>query len=69
MDCYIDRIENGYAVCETQEGRLNVALGLIEGEPKSGDVLVSKGEHFVIDAGASEKRRKKMLSKQNSLWE
>lgn len=68
MDIIIDRIENGFAVCENDSGKMNIPLSDIEGKPKAGDVLAKKGNGYIIDEKAAEKRRSDIIGLQNKLW-
>ena len=64
----VDRIENGYAVCETEQGEkkdipLDKTLDISEG-----DVLVLKNGVYIPDKDKTEARRKMILALQEDLW-
>lgn len=64
----VDRIENGYAVCETEHGDkkdipLDKTLDISEG-----DVLVLKNGIYTADKDKTEERRKRILALQEDLW-
>lgn len=64
----VDRIENGYAVCETEQGEkkdipLDKTLDISEG-----DVLVLKNGVYIPDKYKTEARRKRILALQEDLW-
>lgn len=64
----VDRIENGYAVCETAQGDkkdipLDKTLDISEG-----DVLVLKNGVYTADKDKTEERRKRILALQEDLW-
>lgn len=64
----VDRIENGYAVCETEQGEkkdipLDKTLDISEG-----DVLVLKNGVYIPDKDKTEARRKRILALQEDLW-
>lgn len=59
MSCYIvDRIENGYAVCEDPDGKMTeIPLDQIETLPKEGEVLKPERGRYRVDAAASQIRK------------
>lgn len=64
----VDRIENVYAVCETEQGEkkdipLDKTLDISEG-----DVLVLKNGVYIPDKDKTEARRKRILALQEDLW-
>ena len=56
----IDRIENGIAVCEGENGK-TWFLRKFPPEAKEGDVLIETEEGFRVDAEETEKRRQQAL--------
>ena len=58
----IDRFENGYAVCENEEGTFRIPKEIIAPCAKEGDVLDCEGGTYKVNAGATEHRR--LLAKQ-----
>lgn len=65
----VDRIEGGYAVCYEDRIKTDIPLKAIEGKVCEGDILVKNGDSYRIDRNSSEKRKKEIIQKQNSLWE
>lgn len=69
MKYIVDRIECGYAVCETENGSFSdIPLNELP-KVKAGDVLAEKNGRLTVDKSATEERRKKIISLQNDLWE
>lgn len=69
MKYIVDRIESGYAVCQTENGSFSdIPLNELP-EVKSGDVLIEKNGRIVVDKSTTEEKRKKIISLQNDLWE
>ncbi|NLZ47079.1 MAG: DUF3006 domain-containing protein [Clostridiales bacterium] len=70
----IDRIEEGFAVCELIIGNKEETMIIIErsklpADVKAGDVLAkSKGE-YIVDNEETKLRRERILKLQDSLWE
>ena len=57
----VDRIENGYAVCETEQGgKKDIPL------TKTKDV--HEGDVIIPDKDKTEARRKRILALQEDLW-
>ena len=59
----VDRIENGYAVCETKDIPLSKTKDVHEG-----DVLILKDSVYIPDKDKTEARRKRILALQEDLW-
>lgn len=69
MKYIVDRIESGYAVCQTENGSFSdIPLNELP-KVKSGDILIEKNGRIVVDKSATEEKRKKIISLQNDLWE
>lgn len=67
----VDRLEEGFAVCEKEDGSfVNIPLGQIVGAVREGDLLVSleKGG-YQVDEAATKARREKMSKRQRSIFE
>ena len=62
MRLIIDRIEDGYAVCEDMDtrGTLTYPPGALPEGAKPGDVLSDCGGGFKIDRKATQARRKRI---------
>jgi len=59
-DYTVDRIENGFAVCEDENGGIvNISISQLPKNLREGDCIkrLNNGD-FIIDAGLTEKRRK-----------
>ena len=64
----VDRIENGYAVCETEQGdKKDIPIDKTV-DISEGDVLVLKNGVYVADKYKTEERRKRILALQEDLW-
>lgn len=64
----VDRIENGYAVCETeQEEKKDILLSETK-DVHEGDVIILKDGVYVPDNDKTEVRRKRILALQEDLW-
>lgn len=64
----VDRIENGFAVCEYDSVFIDIPLNEISSKIKPGDVLKKVDNIYIKDAIETEKRRKIIINKQNSLF-
>ena len=64
----LDRITPDCAVIYDGDDRLTVPLSQLKG-CKEGDVLVIKDGFYIPDSIATAKRRRDIISLQNSLWE
>jgi hypothetical protein len=55
----VDRIENGFAICEIEDTTKDIPLDRIIGEVLEGDVLNENesGTHYVVDREATEQRQ------------
>ena len=73
MNIYVvDRIEEGYAVCENENGdSLDLQINLFKElkNVKQGDVVVEENGAYSISEKLTQERRKKIISLQNDLWE
>jgi|GEM_PF-104244 len=57
----VDRIENGYAVCETEQGeKKDIPLSETK-DVHEGDVLILKDGVYIPDKDKTEARRKRIL--------
>ena len=69
MKYIIDRIENGFAVCETEEMKIvNISLDILPEEVKEGSVLVFSNGHYALLTDEEEERRKHILSLQDDIF-
>lgn len=66
----VDRIEEGFAVCEDENGKtVNVETGKLPEGVKEGDLVSIDGVETVILAEETEERRKKLAEKRRALFE
>ena len=64
----VDRIENGYAGCETEQGeKKDIPLSETK-DVHEGDVLILKDGVYIPDKDKTEARRKRILALQEDLW-
>ena len=54
----IDRFENGFAVCEDDTATCRIPREFLPPQATEGDVLEQKDGAYLINAGATEHRRK-----------
>ncbi len=64
----VDRIENGYAVCEIDGEYVNISTQLISGNLREGSVLAKCGEQYVVSDTDTDKRKKSLFEKQKRLF-
>ncbi|MBR1739013.1 MAG: DUF3006 domain-containing protein [Ruminococcus sp.] len=70
MRYYVDRIEEGAAVCEDEEGKKAIIpAAKLYGGAKSGDVLVRYGSLYIRESGSTAGRKAKLAEKARSLTE
>lgn len=67
----VDRIEDGYAVCEGENSAtVNIALLLLPDGVEEGSVLeLAPDGGFAINSDLQQKRKAEMLSLQNDIFE
>lgn len=69
MRVVIDRFEGEYAVCETENKTyINIEIEGLPAGSKEGDVLLI-GENIVLDRSETEKRKVKIESLKDELWQ
>lgn len=69
MRYIIDRFEGSFAVCETEQGMyVNIEKKKLPKNAKEGDVLLWKGNSFVIDVEATKKQKEKIKKLSDDLW-
>lgn len=64
----VDRIENGYAVCEIDNEYVNISLEQISGNLREGSVLEKCGEQYVVSDSDTDKRKIELFEKQKRLF-
>lgn len=65
----VDRIESEYVILETYEGEMiDERKEKIKGNVKDGDCLIRKGNYFIIDEKATEKRKKDIEERIKGMW-
>lgn len=65
----VDRIENGFAVIETDDGHIEVSSSSLADGVKEGDAVFLENGVYRKDVEATEKRKQEIIKLQNSLWE
>ncbi|NLM62470.1 MAG: DUF3006 domain-containing protein [Clostridiales bacterium] len=66
----IDRFEGEYAVCEDNERKMhNIERSKLPPNAREGDVLLLKGDRYVIDRQETEKRKLRLKKLMDSLWD
>ncbi|MFL0246645.1 DUF3006 domain-containing protein [Candidatus Clostridium stratigraminis] len=70
MVAVIDRFEEGFAVCEKEDGTMiNIKKFLISREANEGDVLIVDGDSIKIGINETLKRKKEIEILTKDLWE
>ncbi len=64
----LERIKGSVAVISGDDGDFTVSAEMVTG-CREGDVVVLSGDRYITDRAATEKRRRDIISLQNSLWE
>lgn len=66
----VDRIENGFAVCENEDlSTVLIELSKLPKGTKEGSVLLFENGEYSINRSEEERRRKHILELQDSLFE
>lgn len=69
MKYIIDRIENGFAVCENEEMKIvNIPFDILPEEAKEGSVLLFEEGKYVLLAEEEKERRDRILSLQDDIF-
>ena len=69
MKYFVDRIVNGYAVCETEGlNIINIPLADLPEEVKEGSVLSFKDNKYALLAEEEEERKNRLLSLQDDIF-
>ena len=64
----LERIKGSVAVISDDDGEFTVSAEMVTGCCE-GDVVVLSCDRYITDRAATEKRRRDIISLQNSLWE
>lgn len=64
----LERIKGSVAVISGDDGEFTVSAEMVTG-CREGDVVVLSCDRYITDRAATEKRRRDIISLQNSLWE
>ena len=64
----LERIKGSVAVISGDDGEFTVPTEMVTGCCE-GDVVILSGDSYITDRAATEKRRRDIISLQNSLWE
>lgn len=66
----VDRIEENIIVCfDDNDNEIHLTKNQTDGEISESDVLIKTNGIYVRDKDLTEKRRKEIISLQDSLWE
>lgn len=65
----IDRIEDGIAVIEDGNSRLEIPAEMLGENIREGDVVIPENGLYIKDENASAARRDEIIKLQNDLWE
>ena len=65
----VDRIEDGFAVIETDDGHIEVSRSSLADDVNEGDAVLFENGTYRKDIETTEKRRQEILKLQNSLWD
>jgi len=60
----IDRIENGIAICDD----FTIPTSLLPKDAREGDILIKKGDVYVIDKEGTKKRLEELTTRMNKLF-
>lgn len=70
MQYIIDRIENGYAICETPDRHMHsIAVSALPDGIAEGMVLAAQDRTYIIDQAATQRRRDTVEQKRRELFE
>ncbi len=70
MRMIVDRIEEGFVVCELEDGTFkNILSVVLPPEIREGSVLVYSDGEYSVDIEAEEERRAKLFALQNSIFD
>ncbi len=64
----LERIKGSVAVISGEDSEFTVSSEMITG-CREGDVIVLSGDRYITDRAATGKRRREIISLQDSLWE
>ncbi|MDY3791797.1 MAG: DUF3006 domain-containing protein [Oscillospiraceae bacterium] len=64
----LERLRDDMAVISGDSGEFSVPSDMVKG-CREGDVIILSNDVYITDDIATEKRRKDILSLQNSLWD
>lgn len=69
MKYSVDRIEDGFAVCEDENGTFtNFELAILPENIKEGDILLQSENGFSVLTDETEERRQKIAKLQKSIF-
>ncbi len=67
MKYIVDRIENGIAVLETEDGFIEIEIALLPDNVREGSVLRKDDDRFFIDTDSEAERRNRLFMLQQEL--
>lgn len=65
----VERIEDGYAVIEDGDSRIEVPASMLAEDVIEGDAVILSGSKYIADKNASAEARSEIIKLQNELWE
>ncbi|MBQ3498865.1 MAG: DUF3006 domain-containing protein [Clostridia bacterium] len=66
----VDRIEGGFAVCETDYMKIiNIPLADLPAGIHEGSVIIKSNEKYIVDEEDESERRAKLFALQNSIFD
>lgn len=68
MKYIIDRFEENFAVCETDNGMINIEKNLLPENANPGDILIKTDKGFILDNDTKSDRLEKIKELQNKLF-
>lgn len=69
MRYIVDRIEECFVLCENEQGEfINIERKKLPENVREGDVIMQKGNSFVIDIEETKKRKEYIEKLANELW-
>lgn len=64
----LEKVQGDMAVISGDSGEFSVSADMVKG-CREGDVIILSDDVYITDDIATERRRKEILSLQNSLWD
>lgn len=69
MRYIIDRFEESYAVCETEQGEyINIKRNELPKDAREGDIIIQEESVYTVDLIETEKRKERIKKLADELW-